>query len=67
VLKFSTAFCAQRAVPAGTRIERTQFRDASGLMRPAIRLPDKLRGAIGNAVLDALIEQGLAKPRFVVS
>jgi len=55
---------AVRVVPVGTRIELPQFRNTSGFMQPAIRLPAELRGAIGDAVLDALIEQGLAKPRF---
>lgn len=58
---------ALRVEPAGTRIELPRFRDASGMLRPAITLPEEVRGPIGDAVLDALIERGIAKRRFAVS
>jgi|ERR1700722_4041583 len=57
---------ALHVTPAGTRIELPKFRDAAGMMRPAVSLPDEVRGPIGDAVLEALIERGLAKPRFAV-
>jgi hypothetical protein len=56
-----------RVAPAGTRIELPKFRDAAGIMRPAVTLPDEVRGPIGDAVLDALIDHGLAKHRFATS
>ena len=53
-----------RAGTAGTRIELPQFRDAAGLFRPVVSLPREVYGPIGNAVLDVLVERGLAKRRF---
>jgi len=55
---------ALRVEPAGTRIELPKFRDAAGILRTAITLPDEVRGPIGDAVLDALIERGIAKRPF---
>jgi stage V sporulation protein G len=55
---------AERAKPHGTRIELPMYRNAAGSWRPAIILPDEVRGPIGDAVLDALIDQGIAKQRF---
>jgi hypothetical protein len=52
--------------PAGARIELPTFRDAAGVLRPAIVLPEEVRNPIADAVLDALIERGLAKRRFTV-
>ncbi len=57
---------ALRVEPAGTRIELPKFRDATGILRSAITLPDDIQGPIGDAVLDALIDRGLAKRRFAV-
>jgi stage V sporulation protein G len=56
---------AMHVHPASTRIELPMFRDAGGASRPAIILPEEVRGPIGNIVLDAPIDRGLAKPRFV--
>ena len=54
-------------VPAGeTRVELPTFRDATGQSRAAIVLPDEVQGPIGDAVIEALIERGLAKRRFSV-
>jgi hypothetical protein len=55
---------ALRIAAAGTRIELPQYRDAAGLLRPVVTLPSEIYGPIGDAVLDALIERGLAKRRF---
>jgi hypothetical protein len=44
-----------------------QFRDQGGALRPAITLPEELRSPIGDAVIDELIERGLAKNRFVLT
>jgi stage V sporulation protein G len=57
---------ALRVEPGGTRIELPKFRDATGVLRPAITLPDDIRGPLGDAVLVALIERGIAKHRFAV-
>jgi hypothetical protein len=58
---------ALRVEPAGTRIELPQFRDAAGLFRSVVTLPPEVYGPIGDAVLDALVERGLAKRRFVAA
>ena len=55
---------ALRIGPARTRIELPKFRDASGQWRSAVSLPDEVKGPIGDAILDALIERGLAVRRF---
>jgi stage V sporulation protein G len=52
--------------PAGTRIELPQFRDANGQWQTAISLPEEVRSPIGDAVLNELVERGLAKRRFAV-
>jgi hypothetical protein len=49
--------------PAATRIELPTFRDAAGRSQAAIILPDEVRGPIGDAVLDHLVELGLAVRR----
>jgi len=36
------------------------FRDETGVWRRAITLPDEICGPIGRAVLDELVERGLA-------
>lgn len=51
---------AIRAQPAGTRVDLPTFRDENGVWRHAITLPDEICGPIGQAVLDALVEHGLA-------
>jgi hypothetical protein len=49
-----------------TRTELPQYRDQNGALRPAISLLEEVVGPIGDAVLDELIERGLAKRRFVL-
>ena len=44
--------------------EGYRFKDADGIWRPAIRLPDEVRGPLANAVLTFLMEEGLAKRRL---
>jgi stage V sporulation protein G len=39
---------ALRAEPAGTRIELPKFRDAAGMLRAAVTLPEEVRGPIGD-------------------
>ena len=56
---------AMRVSTGATRVELPTFRDA-GQSRAAIVLPDEVHGPIGDAVIEALIEQGLAKRRFSV-
>ena len=58
---------ASRVATEGTRIELPQFRDAAGLPRPVVTLPAEVYGPIGDAVLDALVERGLAKRRFAAA
>ena len=54
---------AMRVAPIGTKIELPMFRDATGVSRTALTLPEEVRGPIGDAVLDELIERGLAVRR----
>ena len=56
---------AMRA-PGATRVELPKFRDAAGQSCAAIVLPDEVHGPIGDAVIEALIERGLAKRRFTM-
>jgi stage V sporulation protein G len=49
--------------PEGTRIELPKFRDGTGTWRSAVTLPEAIKGPIGDAVLAALVERGLATRR----
>jgi stage V sporulation protein G len=51
---------ALRTDRPGTRVELPKYRDAAGVWRAAVSLPEEVRGPIGDAVLEALIERGLA-------
>jgi stage V sporulation protein G len=51
---------AIRVQPIGTRIDLPMFRDEDGTWRHAIPLPEEISGPIGRAVLDELVERGLA-------
>jgi hypothetical protein len=55
---------ATRTATGATRIELPTFRDATGQSRVAIVLPEEIYGPIGEAVLEVLIERGIAKRRF---
>jgi len=57
---------AMRVPTGATRVELPTFRDAAGQSRAAIVLPDEVHGPIGDAVIEALIERGLAERRFTV-
>jgi hypothetical protein len=67
----STRRCADRnprhprtARAAGRDPDRTpDFRDAAGRSQAAVILPEEVRGPIGDAVLDQLVEIGLAVKR----
>jgi stage V sporulation protein G len=56
-----------RAMPAGpdaAAIELPKFRDAGGVWRTAITLPEEIHVPIARAVLDELVERGLtSRPR----
>ena len=51
---------AIRLHPIGTRIDLPMFRDENGVWRHAITLPGEICAPIGRAVLDELVERGLA-------
>jgi stage V sporulation protein G len=51
---------AIRVHPSGTRIDLPMFRDENGTWRHAITLPDEISGPVGRAVLDELVNRGLA-------
>jgi hypothetical protein len=55
---------ATRTATGATRVELPTFRDATGQSRAAIVLPEEVYGPIGDAVLEVLIERGIAKRRF---
>jgi hypothetical protein len=58
---------AIRTFTGATRVELPTFRDAKGQPRAAIVLPEEVYRPIGDAVLEVLIERGIAKRRFVAS
>jgi stage V sporulation protein G len=49
--------------PGGTAIELPKFRDAGGVWRTAITLPEEVHSPIAKAVFDELVERGLAVRR----
>jgi stage V sporulation protein G len=51
-------------VELGTRIELPKFRDANGLLRTAVVLPEEVRAPMGDIILDTLVDHGLAVRRF---
>jgi stage V sporulation protein G len=54
---------AMHAGPEAAAIELPKFRDADGVWRTAITLPEEIYIPIARAVLDELVERGLsAKP-----
>jgi stage V sporulation protein G len=55
---------ARREPGDRTSVRLPTFKDADGIWRPAIRLPDEVRGPLADAVLAFLMEEGLAKRRF---
>jgi len=50
---------AMRAGPDAAAIELPKFRDAAGVWRTAITLPEEVYTPIARAVLDELVERGL--------
>jgi len=50
---------ATHAGPDAAAIELPKFRDADGVWRTAITLPEEIYAPIAGAVLDELVEQGL--------
>ena len=56
---------ARRESGEKTSIRLPTFKDADGSWRPAIGLPNEARGPLADAVLTFLMEEGLAKPRFL--
>ena len=55
---------ATRTATGATRVELPTFRDAKGQSRAAIVLPEEIYGPIGDAVLEVLVERGIAKRRI---
>lgn len=56
---------ARRLPDGGTTVSLPTFKDADGSWRPAIELPEELRAPLATAVLAFLVEQGLARHKFV--
>ena len=57
---------AMRVPTGATRVELPTFRDPAGQSRVAIVQPEEVNGPVGDAVIEALIERGLARRRFAV-
>ncbi len=55
---------ARRESDGKTSVRLPTFKDADGTWRPAIQVPDEVRGPLAEAVLTFLIDEGLAKRRF---
>jgi stage V sporulation protein G len=55
---------ARRLPEGGTSVCLPTFKDKGGTWRPAIRLPDEVRGPLADAVLGFLVDEGLARRRF---
>jgi stage V sporulation protein G len=55
---------ARRLPDGGSSICLPTFKDEGGTWRPAIRLPDEVRGPLADAVLTFLLEEGLARRKF---
>jgi hypothetical protein len=57
---------ATRTATGATRVELPTFRDAKGQSRAAIVIPEEIYGPIGDAVLEVLIDRGIAKRRIAL-
>jgi hypothetical protein len=55
---------ARRLPEGGTSVHLPTFRDTDGAWRPAVRLPEEVRGPLADAVLVFLVEEGLARQKF---
>ncbi len=55
---------ARRTTGGSTAIELPMYRGADGTWRPAISLPAEVRGPLSDAVLEFLLEEGLARRRY---
>ena len=53
---------ATHAGPEAAAIELPKYRDAGGVWRTAITLPEEIYTPIAKAVLDELIARGLTRP-----
>jgi stage V sporulation protein G len=57
---------ARRIANGGTSVELPTFKDGP-TWRAAIGLPEELRGPLADAVLQFLVDEGLARPRFTTA
>jgi hypothetical protein len=55
---------ARRIRDGGTSIHLPTFKAADGSWLPAVELPAELRGPLADAVLQFLVEERLAQPRY---
>lgn len=56
---------ARREPDEKTSVRLPTFKDANGSWQPAIQLPEEVRGPLADAVLTFLMEEGLARRKFV--
>jgi stage V sporulation protein G len=67
-ISFSILGVQARHLPAGgSTVNLPAYRDTEGRWRPAIELPEELQKPFIEAVLDFLVDQGLARRRSIVS
>lgn len=52
---------ARHLKAGGTSVHLPTYRDADGAWRAAVILPDEIRDALCDAVLDFMVEEGVAK------
>jgi hypothetical protein len=57
---------ARRIANGGTSVELPTFKGGP-TWRAAIGLPEELRGPLADAVLQFLVDEGLARPRFTTA
>jgi stage V sporulation protein G len=55
---------ARNAPNGSTSVHLPTYRDTDGAWRSSIRLPDELREPLGDAVLEFLVEEGLARRKY---
>jgi stage V sporulation protein G len=53
-----------RRTPEGTAVIMPTFKDADGSQRPAVILPTEMKQPLFRAILDHLLDTGLAKRKY---
>ncbi len=56
---------ARRIPDGGTSVHLPTYKDSNGTWQPAITMPEELRGPLADAVLQFLVEEGLARFKYL--